>query len=457
VGVNGALKRSYFVDIVGQMEASVTSSAEGARNVGASQRRAKQKMQNLAWRHGGVALAGLLALAPISTWAVTAPSGMVPYDHPIYRNGKRILWHGAWRAGSAKTPVATAERAIPTPAPSPPPGPAPKSLAPPPEREINVIAEAQDDCASRMAGELVGTLHAAGLKARAVAGATSPSALALAVIGDTADLAIAPMDPLLADDKATAAWRDRAPYVARLANEAIEIVAPRAIADLDQLKKLRDRSGPTVAAQGASAEALLARLGLKPKPAKESLAASLDELAAGKIDAVVVAGAGHSNALADFGKDGRFHLLSVPWTPALRGGYAPARLTSKDRPNLIRADEKVDSVAASMALIAIDAGQGSPRTAQFAAIVAAFFQKFDILLAENAQASWRDVNLAASANWPRLPAAQQWIASGQGATDASLDSFRKMAHSVASTNGGPGAADADKLYQSLMQWRGTGP
>ena len=438
------------------MEASVTSSAEGARNVGASQRRAKQKMQNLAWRHGGVALAGLLALAPISAWAVTAPNGMVAYDHPVFRNGKRILWHGAWRARGAKTPAATAERAIPTPAPSPPPEAA-KSPAPPPEREITVIAEAQDDCASRMAGELVSTLRAAGLKARAVAGATSPSALALAVIGDTADLAIAPMDALLADDKATAPWRDRAPYVARLANEAIEIVAPRSIADLGQLKKLRNGSGPTVVAQGASAEALLARLGLKPKPAQESLAASLEELAAGKIDAVVVTGVGHSNALADFGKDGRFHLLSVPWTPALRGGYAPARLTSKDRPNLIRADEKVDAVAAPMALIAIDAGQGSPRAPQFAAIVAAFFQKFDILLAENAQASWRDVNLAASANWPRLPAAQQWIASGQGATDASLDSFRKMAHSVASTNGGPGAADADKLYESLMRWRGTGP
>src|SRR5271163_585972 len=101
------------------MEASVTSSAEGARNVGASQRRAKQKMQNLAWRHGGVALAGLLVLAPISTWAVNAPSGMVPYDHPVYRNGKRILWHGAWRARGAKTPVATVGRAIPTPPPSP--------------------------------------------------------------------------------------------------------------------------------------------------------------------------------------------------------------------------------------------------------------------------------------------------------------------------------------------------
>ena len=442
---------SYFVDIVAVMKASVSSSAEGARVVGAFESRAKQRARHRAWRFGGLAIAGLLAFAPISTRAEHAYRGMVRYDHPVFRNGKRMLWHGAWRSAGAKTRVAAVEPAKPATAPDP------KPLVSASDREITVIAEAQDDCASRMAGELVATLRAAGLKAHTTAGATSPDALAKAVIGDTADLAIAPMDALLVDDMATASWRDRAPYVARLANEAIEIVAPRTIADLGQLKKLREGSGPVVVAQGASAQALLARLGLRPKPGDESLAASLDDLAAGKIDAVAVAGAGQSPAVADFGKDGRFHLLSIPWTPALRGAYAPARLTSKDRPNLIRADEKVDAVAAPMALIAIDAGQGSPRTPQFAAIVSAFFQKFDVLLAKDTDASWREVNLAASANWPRLPAAQQWIASGQGATDASLDSFRKMAHSVASTNGGPGASDADKLYESLMQWRGTGP
>ena len=439
------------------MEASVTSSVEGARNVGASERRAKQKMQDRAWRCGGLAFAGLLALAPVSTRAEHAPRGLVRYDHPVYRNGKRMLWHGAWRIRGAKGRTAAVERANSAAALVEPPTPAPRPTAAQPEHEITVIAEAQDDCASRMAGELVSTLRAAGVKAHVIAGATSPNALAKAVIGDTADLAIAPMDALLADDKSTASWRDRAPYVARLANEAIEIIAPRTIADLDQLRKLRDGSGPAIVAEGASAEALLARLGVKPNGPQESLAASLGDLAAGKIDAVVVAGAGHSSALADFGKDGRFHLLSIPWTPALRGVYAPARLSSKDRPNLIRADEKVDEVAAPMALIAIDAGQGSPRTSQFTAIVEAFFQRFDVLLAQNADTNWRDVNLAASANWPRLQAAQQWIASSQGATDASLDSFRKMAHSVASTNGGPGAADADKLYESLMHWRGTGP
>jgi hypothetical protein len=446
-----ALMMSYFMDIVAPMKASVSSSAGGARVVGASESRAKQRVQHRAWRCGGLAVAGLLAFAPISTKAEHAPRGLVRYDHPVFRNGKRMLWHGAWRATGAKSRVAAVEPAKPAPEPVRRP---PLSS---PDREISVIAEAQDDCASRMAGELVATLRAAGLKAHATAGATSPDALAKAVIGDTADLAIAPMDALLVDDKATASWRDRAPYVARLANEGIEIVAARTIADLGQLRKLRDGSGPVVVAQDASAQALLAQLGFTPKPADESLAASLDDLSTGKIDAVAVAGAGQSPAIADFGKDGRFHLLSIPWTPALRGAYAPARLTSKDRPNLIRTGEKVDAVAAPMALIAIDAGQGSPRTPQFAAIVAAFFQKFDVLLAKDTDASWREVNLAASANWPRLPAAQQWIASGQGVTDASLESFRKMAHSVASTNGGPGASDADKLYESLMRWRGTGP
>jgi TRAP-type uncharacterized transport system substrate-binding protein len=445
------LMMSYFVDIVATMKASVSSSAGGARVVGAFESRAKQRARHRAWRIGGLAVAGLLAFAPISSMAEHAYRGMVRYDHPVFRNGKRVLWHGAWRAAGAKTRVAAVEPEKPAPAPEP------KPPVTSPDREITVIAEAQDDCASRMAGELVETLRAAGLKAHATASATSPDALAKAVIGDTADLAIAPMDALLANYKATASWRDRAPYVARLANEAIEIVALRTVADLGELKKLRDGSGPVVVAQGASADALLARLGLGPKLSDESLAASLDDLAAGKIDAVAVVGAGQSPAFANFGKDGRFHLLSIPWTPALRGAYAPARLTSKDRPNLIRADEKVDAVAAPMALIAIDAGQSSPRAPQFAAVVSAFFQKFDALLAKDTDANWREVNLAASANWPRLPAAQQWIAGGQGMTDASLDAFRKMAHSVASASGGPGAADADKLYESLMQWRGTGP
>ena len=51
----------------------------------------------------------------------------------------------------------------------------------------------------------------------------------------------------------------------------------------------------------------------------------------------------------------------------MRSLYAPARLTAKDRPNLIEAAEKIDAVAAPRALIALDAAPGSPRAEAAAA------------------------------------------------------------------------------------------
>jgi hypothetical protein len=307
-----------------------------------------------------------------------------------------------------------------------------------------------------MAGELVAALKSAGFKARTAIGQTSPAGLARAISGSTADLAIAPMDALTIDDKGGPEWKDRAPYVARLANESIEIIAAKSVSKLDQLNGRKVSYGPIDSADGATAQALFSRLGVSPTPIREPLPGSLNDLAAGKIDGLVVVGAGDSKAIADFGKDGRFHVVAVPWSPALRGVYAPARLTAQDRPNLIGANEKVDVVAAPMALIAINAPPSSPRAAQLTPAVKTFFAKFESLLAPNTAASWREVNLAATTNWPRLPAAQEWIADNQGEVDASFENYRSIAHSVASASEGPGPAEADRLYQSLMQWRGVG-
>ena len=325
-----------------------------------------------------------------------------------------------------------------------------------PNHEFTIFADYEDSCASRMAGELVAALKSAGLKARTVIGQTSPGGLARAISGSAADLAIVPMDALLSADEGGPEWKDRAPYVARLANETIEIIAPKAISEPGQLTGRKVSYGPIESSDGATAEALFSRLGVSPKPVREPLPGSLNDLAAGKIDAIVIVGAGDSKAVADFGKDGRFHLVSVPWSPALRGAYAPARLTAQDRPNLIGADEKVDAVAAPMALIAINAPADSPRAAQLTPAVKAFFEKFEALLAPNTEANWRQVNLAATADWPRLPAARDWIASNRGEVDANFEKYRSIAHSVASASQSPGPAEADRLYQSLMLWRGVG-
>jgi TRAP-type uncharacterized transport system substrate-binding protein len=417
------------------------------------------------------ALAGLtLFWAPLPAFGdPTPPPGMVPYDHPVFHNGRRVLWHGAWRTeegktGDASQPAVSAPLKIaPGVAAKPaavapiknPPSVAAAPATTPGASEYSILADAEDSCATRLAGEFVAALQADGAKGRVIAGGTSPTALAQAVKSDAADLAIAPMDALIDADKASVDWRERAPYIARLSAEAVEVIAPRAVVDIRQLAGRPVGFGVADGAGAATAATLFSRLGVAPIPSFAPLAPALADLAAGKLAALVAVGAKSSKALADFGKDGRFHLIPIAWSPALRPLYAPARLTAKDRPNLIGADEKIDTLGAPMALIALDAAPSSARADQVAALTKSFFERFDRLLGPDNDASWRDVNLAAAATWPRLRAAQAWIDLKATAPNASLDAFRAAA-AATSANGGPEAADSDRLYDSLMQWRDAG-
>jgi TRAP-type uncharacterized transport system substrate-binding protein len=394
--------------------------------------------------------------APASGAAPTLPPGMERYDHPVFQNGRLILWHGAWRdrlrpkvqAQSAKSPapgVKDQRQSVAIPAP---PKPSANSFA--------LLADLSDACATRLAGDFVAAMQAGGASGKVVAGGVSAAALGAAVDGDSADLAIAPLDALVANPQASATWRERAPFIAKLSGEPIEIIAARDVADLRQLAGREVGFGPADSADATSAAVLFNALGVAPRPDYEPLADALNDLAAGRLAAVVAVDGRCAPALAQFGGDRRFHELAVRWTPALRSAYAPARLTAKDRPNLIDAAERIDTVAAPRALIALDAAPGSPRAQAAAALTKTFFAGFDRLLVPDKDSAWRDVNLAAEAPWPRLRAAQEWIDAARPASDPSLQSFRAAARGAASADGGPAAQDSDRLYDSLMQWRGAG-
>ena len=384
------------------------------------------------------------------------PRGMVRYDRPVVRNGKVILWHGAWRERlKSKDRSQNAKDEAPTPkdqgqsaAVAAPPKPTPNSFA--------LLADAHDACASRLAGDFVAAMQAGGAAGRVVDGGVSAAALGAAVNLDSADLAIAPLEALVADPQASAAWRERAPYIARLGGEPIEVIAARDVADIRQLAGREVGFGVANSAEATSAAALFNTLGVAPRPAYEAFADALNDLAAGRLAAVVAVDGRCAPTLAQFGADKRFHEIAVRWTPAMRSVYAPARLTAKDRPNLIDAAEKIDTVATPRALIALDAAPGSPRAQAAAALTKTFFAGFDRLLVPDKDGEWRDVNLAAEAPWPRLRAAQDWIDAAKPAPDASLQSFRAAARGAASADGGPAAQDSDRLYDSLMQWRGAG-
>jgi TRAP-type uncharacterized transport system substrate-binding protein len=380
--------------------------------------------------------------------------GIVRYDRPVFHNGHRVLWHGAWRAGGAPHEIAA------SPAPARQPPAAATAAAPANNHDILILADGADASATRMATEFAGAMQSVGLHVKAIAGKTSLAALDKAVSGDSADLAIVPIDALgnsgagLTDKDSD--WRARTPYLARLANEPIALIAPRWLTDIHQLTGRKVNVAAADGATATSAAIVFSRLNIVPTTTNESLPDALAHLARGEIDAIFVVGSDDSKALADFGKDGRFHVAAIPYAPALQTLYCPMRLTSRDQPNLIGADEKVDTIGVPTALLAIDAAPNSPRADKIAPVAERLFAQFDQNFAALHGSKWKDVNLAARIlGWPRFGATQAWLEQNKGTPNAALEAFRGAAETAASASEGPGGADSDRLFDSLMQLNGT--
>ena len=399
-----------------------------------------------------------VALSAAVAGASGASAGMVRYHHPVYHNGKRVLWHGAWRGSAGRRAVARS-----APAKAAPPSPAPAAVVAAAGagaaalKPVAVIADPGDQVASRMARELVAALTDQGVQGRTIVGSTAPTGIAKVMRGDMADFAIVTLDSLGVSLKYQPDWPKRVALVAPLAPETVEVVASKDIKSVNDLVGKSVSFGDPDGTTGISAKLLFTRLGLTVNPTYEPLADGLSALDSGKRDAVFVLGGKEARALDGFGGDGRFHLVAIPWSAALGQDYAPARVAAADRPNLVAANDTVETVAEPMALVALDAAQGSPRADSLGRVARAFFDNYESVLAAGHDEHWREVNLAAdavvtSADWPRLQAAQGWIDEHKTPTNASLDAFRAAAK-AAEASGGPKADDSDRLYDSLTRWR----
>jgi TRAP-type uncharacterized transport system substrate-binding protein len=400
-----------------------------------------------------VALGVGLLLAGQGRLAADTPAGMVPYDHPVYHNGVKVLWHGAWRGSQGKAArqvapqVAVAKPALPAPAPTPA------------AKEFSILADPGDLRASRMANDFAAVMSANGASGRAIVGSTSPNGLGNVAKTDMAGFAIVSLDSLLFSAKADPEWMKRDPFIARLAPEPLEVIAPREIKSIADLQGRTVSFGDLDSATSICGRMLFSRLGVAATQMNEPLSEALEALAAGKRAAVVVLGAEGSRVLDGFGGDGRFHIVSIPWSSSLEPVYAPARVSAADRPNLVGPAEPVETVGEPMALIALEAAPGSQRADALGRLAQVFLDNYDEFLSDDRDAHWREVNLAAEGSWPfqpwpRLAAAQSWLDGKKASADASLDAFRASAKSAGDSVGGPTAADSDQLYESLTRWRG---
>ena len=399
----------------------------------------------------------LLAGGDLAAEAQKIPYGMVPYGRPVYKNGKRMLWHGAWRGGSLgryARRYAAPGAAKPVLALAPEPQPA---VA----KEFTILADPGDARASRMAKDFATVMSASGAPGRAIVGSTSPNGLGKVLKTDMADFAIVSLDSLLSSAKGDPEWIKRVPFVARLAPETLAVIAPREVKSISDLQGKTVSFGDLDSATSTSGRMLFSRLGVTATQTNEPLPEALDRLAAGKIDAVVVLGGGRI-ARAQRLRRATVAFTSCPFRGRRLWSRSTLRLTSPPPTGPILSARPIPSKRSPSRWrsIALDAAPGSPRADALGRVARVFFDNYDGFLGDDRDSHWREVNLAADASWPtepwpRLGAAQSWLDAKKVARpmDRSRRSGPRPSRPPRRPSW-PSAADSDRLYEGLTRWRG---
>src|SRR6476646_10477616 len=199
-------------------------------------------------------------------------------------------------------------------------------------------------------------------------------------------------------------------YVTKLYNEEMHVIASKSI------RNLRDLEGKTVSVDlpngGTFVTALTVfeRLGIKANFVYIEQRIAMEKLKKGDLDAVIVVGGKPYVSVTTFNNDGRFHLAAVDYSKPLHSDYLPAKLTSKDYPNLIPEGETVETIAVPSVLAAYNWAPNTERRRKLALFVDAFFTKFAALQNPPFHPKWKEVSLPAPlAGWNRLPLAQEWL------------------------------------------------
>ncbi|HZR86189.1 MAG TPA: TAXI family TRAP transporter solute-binding subunit [Bradyrhizobium sp.] len=243
-------------------------------------------------------------------------------------------------------------------------------------------------------------------------------------------------------------------YVTKLYNEEMTVIAPKSVHDLKEL------AGKTVSVDlpngGTFVTALTVfeRLGLKANFVYIEQRIAMEKLKKGEVDAVIVVGGKPYKSVSNFANDGRFHLVTVDYDQPLQGDYLPARLTSKDYPNLIGEGESVDTIAVPAVLAAYNWPQNTERYRKLTLFVDAFFTKFPAFQKPPFHPKWKEVSLAAPLpGWQRLPYAKTWL-DQHGLEQGARNRFDDFLHqNPAAAKGLQSEADKEALFKQFQAWQ----
>lgn len=268
------------------------------------------------------------------------------------------------------------------------------------------------------------------------------------------DLAFLRTDTLeqLRQDKRLSRIEYHIHYIAKLFDDELHVIGPNNITDARQLAGKKVTFDVKGSGTDYSGKAMFRNLGISVQAINVDQPTAFEMLRKGEVDAVVSVAAKPVAVVANFDPADKFHLIPVKYSESINESYAPASISKKDYPKLIKDDGQVETLAVGTVLGVYNHQKGSFRYKKLSRFVESFFSRFDEFLSPQRHPKWREVNLAAEVSgWTRFRPAQDWLDSQREHQVSSNDNLTKFLNEQQ-----PGAAtDKEELYQAYLKWRNT--
>jgi TRAP-type uncharacterized transport system substrate-binding protein len=249
--------------------------------------------------------------------------------------------------------------------------------------------------------------------------------------------------------------RERLTYVTQLYSEEVHILVGPGVSSIENLSGRRVAVPPEDGNAEFTVRDLLRRLHIDAEVVKVAPADAIDEVESGTLAALVLVGGKPLRFVAGLPKDGSLRLLALPSTQALGDSYSPGSFSADDYPELIPAEETIDTVSVGAVLVTnntIKSDQSNRRIARF---VLAFFGALSGFTGPRWHPKWGEVNLAAPlTRWQRFPAAKEWLDSALREQTASVQrDFEEFLRANSPPGSPPSSPEQRKqLFDEYLKW-----
>ncbi len=199
-------------------------------------------------------------------------------------------------------------------------------------------------------------------------------------------------------------------YITKLYNEEMHVLARK------DIKSIRELTGKVVnysdAGSGTdlSTTVIFEKLAIKPEKRNMGQRDAFEAMKKGEIDATILITGKPVESYSSFEAADEFHLLPVPFEPALIKDYLPTTITHEDYPNLLKPGESLETIAASVILGVYNWPEDSEQYAKLERFVDKFFSSIEKFDKAPRHAKWKEVNIAAVVpGMERFKPAQEWL------------------------------------------------